>query len=61
MSKYSAKQDYYNEISKYGDILYIKDLTTNSGYATLKLIEYRQCLHVVDMLNGTVQEITILF
>lgn len=61
MKKYGTKQDYYNEISKYGDILYTKDLTTNSGYATIKIIEYKQCLHIVDMLNGTVQEITILF
>lgn len=61
MKKYGTKQDYYNVLSKYGDILYTKDLTTNSGYATIKLIEYKQCLHVVDMLNGTVQEITIIF
>lgn len=61
MKKYGTKQDYYNEISKYGDILYTRDFTTNSGFATIKVIEYKQCVHIVDMLNGTVQEITILF
>ena len=61
MKKYGTKQDYYNEISKYGDILFTKDYITNSGYASLKLIEYKQCMHIVELLNGDVQNITILF
>lgn len=54
-------QDYYKELNRYGKTVYTKDYITNSGYATLKLIEYKQCLHIVELLNGNVQNITILF
>lgn len=54
-------QEQYLELSRYGKIVYTKDYITNSGYATLKLIEYKQCMHIVELLNGDVQNITILF
>lgn len=54
-------EEYYKEISQYGNILYTKDFTTTSGYATVKVIKYKQCVHIVDMLNGEVTNITLLF
>lgn len=54
-------KEYYKKLSQYGKNLYTKDFTTASGYATVKVIEYIQCIHVVEMLNGEVTNITILF
>ena len=53
--------DYYKELTRYGKILYTKHFTFASGYACVKIIKFKQCLHVVDMLNGEVTNITILF
>lgn len=53
--------DYYKKLNRYGEILYTKHFTYTSGYACIKIIKYIQCVHVVEMLNGEVTNITILF
>ena len=53
--------DYYKKLNRYGEILFAKDFTFASGYVCVKIIKFIQCMHVVEMLNGEVTNITILF
>lgn len=53
--------DYYKKLNRYGKILFTKHFNHTSGYACVKIIKYTECIHVVEMLNGEVTNITILF
>ena len=53
--------DYYKELNRYGEILYTGHFSHLAGYASVKMIKFKQCLHVVELLNGEVTKITLLF